>query len=311
MALMFTFFAFVLVFSIFEGYFRYVYDVSDGLGFLKVNQKWHERHVVFNSSFVRDRDFNVEKDRSTIRIGVLGDSLTFGAGVKNPEDRFSNLLEDMLIQKGYKVEVYNLGRSGTDTEGQIKSYEEVKKYDFDLIVWQYYLNDIQPEKNSTGAKVITSVSAPSYIKTLSNTSFFFDFLYWRFSQRYQQTFDQLKNADLAQYQDPEVLKTHQDQIKSFMEKLHKEDKKVVVIIFPFIHLLCPNYPARDAHAKISETFTQNGAEVIDLLNVLGDDKNPKDLVASKFDSHPNEKVHKIAADELAKTISKLLNQPIF
>src|SRR3989344_6854481 len=79
----------VLIFSVFEGYFRYVYDESDGLGFLQVNKRWQERHVIYNNFFKRDRDFKVEKPVGVIRIGVLGDSITFGAGIANTEDRFS------------------------------------------------------------------------------------------------------------------------------------------------------------------------------------------------------------------------------
>ena len=45
--------------------------------------------------------------------------------------------------------------------------------------------------------------------------------------------------------------------------------------------------------------------MVDLLNDLKD-ADWKDLVASKFDTHPNEKVHKLAAEKLyGKIYSKL------
>ena len=51
-------------------------------------------------------------------------------------------------------------------------------------------------------------------------------------------------------------------------------------------------------------FEDNGAEVIDLLDYLKD-KNGRDLWASQFDSHPNEFVHRLAADKLFDKVKPL------
>src|SRR3990167_7601067 len=115
----------VLVFSILEGYFRYIYDESDGLGFLQVNKRWAQRHVVYNNFFKRDRDFKAEKPAGIIRIGMLGDSVTFGQGIANPEDRFSNILQKNLQEGGINAEVYNLGVSGLDSHEEIKAYQDL------------------------------------------------------------------------------------------------------------------------------------------------------------------------------------------
>src|SRR3989304_4707165 len=97
-------FAIILTYSAAEAYFRFVYDESDGLGFLKTNARWHQRHVVTNNYFVRDRDFETAKAEGVRRIGVIGDSITFGGGIKNQNDRFSNLLEDSLNKEGKNVQ---------------------------------------------------------------------------------------------------------------------------------------------------------------------------------------------------------------
>lgn len=306
LAVTFTIFLSVLIFTAFEGYFRYVYDQSDGLGYLKTNAKWLQRHVTFNNDFVRDRNFTQNKEEGTIRIGAFGDSLTFGAGIKDPSNRYSNILEKMLKSSGQKVEVYNFGRSGMDTEGEIEYYNKVKPFNFDIVVWQYYPNDIQPANASTGTPIINNVTAPPIVKALSNISHFFDFLYWRFSSKYQTTFTQLKNADLAQYQNPEVLEQHISQIKNFVSSLKQENKKFIVIIFPFAHLVGSNYSARDVHLKMGQVFKDAGADaVIDLLPDL-ENKKPKEITASRFDSHPNETVHKLAAEKLFEEVTKQL-----
>lgn len=301
-----TILAIVLVFTAFEAYFRYVYDVSDGLGFLKVNGKWHQRHIIYNNYAFRDRDFEIAKKEGVVRIGVLGDSITVGGGIEDVDDRFTNILEKKLVDARYKVEVYNFGKLGYDTEEEIGEYQKIKHLAPDIIVWQYFLNDIQPYGKSTGTPIISVASQQGKIaKILSQQSFFFDFLYWRFSQRYSQTFETLKNADLAQYQNRQVLEKHKQDIAGFIKDLKENNQKVIVIIFPFVHLIGPNYPAVQAHQQINEIFKENEVIVIDLLEVLKT-YDPKTLIASRFDPHPNEFVHTLAAERLYQQILPLL-----
>ena len=292
----------VLIFSLFEGYFRYVYDESDGLGFLQVNRRWTQRHVVYNNFFKRDKDFKAEKPDGTVRIGVLGDSITFGAGIADPRDRFSDILQKNLQESGINAEIYNLGVPGLDSHEEIKLYQDLSYLNFDTIVWQYYLNDIQPEDKGEPAKIISSDAYTSdLMRLLSKNSTFFDFLYWRFSSKYSTTFDQLGTHYLSMYSDESVLKSHEEELSKFIEELKEDDKKIIVIIFPFMELLGPNYPATEAHNKLQYFFKTQDIQTIDLLDNLKT-ANWKGLVASKLDTHPNEKVHKLAAEKLYEII---------
>lgn len=298
----------IAVFSLFEAYFRYVYDASDGLGFLKVNQRWHQRHVVYNGDFMRDDEFISGEKNQTARVAVLGDSITFGGGIENPKDRFSDILEEKLKAAGYKIEVYNLGKPGADTELEIQTYNQFKFIEFDIVIWQYFLNDIQRFEKSTGTPIISRNSQQAKIaQYLSNKSFFFDYLYWRFSARYNKTFRELRNADISLYRQEETLAKHFEETASFLNGAKSEDRQVIVIIFPFIYYLGPNYPAVDIHQLLTEHFEENGASVVDLLADLGD-KDAKGLWASPFDSHPNEFVHQIAAQRLYEKIVPLLQE---
>lgn len=302
----FTIFISIIMFSSLEAYFRFIYDQSDGLGFLKVNQRWQARHVVYNSYFFRDRDFNPIKKEGTIRIGVLGDSITFGGGIENIEDRFSNILERNLRNAGYNVEVYNLGKPGYDTEGEIQVYNSVKNLNFDIIIWEYFLNDIQPLQNSTGTPIIAKGSKKDKIaEFLSNKSYFFDFLYWRINSKYRKIFSDLKTADMIRYQDEQRLSQHKEEIADFIKDLKNDNKKVITIIFPFVYFMGPNYPAVEIHNLMDNVFRENGVETIDLLDDLKD-KNSKDLIAGTFDSHPNEMVHKLAAERLLEKLPTFL-----
>lgn len=298
----------IFIFVTFEAYFRYVYDVPDGLGFLNVSKKWNERHVVYNNYFYRDRNFEGEKQEGVTRIGVMGDSITYGGGIENPNDRFSNILEKNLRDAGYHVEVYNLGRPGYDTEQEISEFEKVRHLNFDILIWQYFLNDIQPNIKSTGTRIIeTNRNTSKIVSFLSDKSYFFDFIYWRLSNKYSKTIRQLWAADIAQYSNEPLFEKHKNNIGNFISSLKGQSTQVLVIIFPSVFLLGPNYPAAHIHEMTTEVFKSNGVEVLDLLSDF-QKLNKKELMASKFDPHPNEYVHNIAAEKLYEKIIPILDQ---
>lgn len=299
-------FSLILIFVVTEAYFRYIHDVSDGLGFLAINKKWVERHVVYNNYFYRDRDFQEAKSELTSRIGVLGDSIAWGGGIENLEDRFSNILERKLKDSGASVEVYNLGRPGYDTQQETAEFEKVRHLNFDLIIWQYFINDIQPLYKSTGTLIVeTNRDLPATITFFTSKSYFLDYLYWRISPTYQQTFRQLRRADILQYSNKDLLKNHQKMIADFIRSFEGTDTQILVVIFPHIALLGPDYPAAHVHQIMTETFQKNNLEVLDLLPELAR-RDKKELMASKFDPHPNEDVHKLVAE---KIFAKLTSWP--
>ncbi len=307
LALFFTVYSLIIIYSGFEAYFRFQFDESDSLGFLKVTGKWFERHVVFNSYFVRDRDFTPQKKPGVTRIGVVGDSVTMGYGIKDVSKRFSNRLEKKLQDAGQKVEVYNLGMSGLDTQAEMEEYNKIKQLNFDIVVWEYFLNDAQPKDKSTGTRVLARESAQGEIaKFLSERSYFFDYIYWRFSARYDKTFLELRNADLGAYKDKDNFKRHQEDIASFSNQLKQEQRKVVVIIFPFVRLF-PNYPATEIHKTMDTIFKNQGFEVVDLLDDLKN-KKAEELTIGKFDYHPNEYVQEIAAQRLYEKILPMIKK---
>ena len=300
----------VAVFCIGEIYFRYVYDQSDGLGFIKVNRKWHQRHVVFNNYFRRDRQFILDKSPGEFRIGVIGDSTTFGAGIEDPATRFSDLLETQLRADGYNVSVYNLGVSGTGSEDQAKDFANFKHLNFDLLVWQYFLNDVNPPDSGEGNRIIITNKdkfiPPPVIKWLTDRSFLADWLYWRLSAKYNRTFTDLLAADLNAYADTAILSRHQTVIKKFLAQTKANHLPVVVILFPFLYQTPLIGKADVVYDQMLDFFaSQPVAAAINLKSILRV-YPARQLMASRFDSHPNELVHSLAADQLYQVVKALL-----
>ena len=99
------------------------------------------------------KDFGIESSRLRSRTGVyrvmmLGDSTTFGWGVKE-EDTAAKFLERKLnadLPAGYnRVEVMNTGVGNYDTVQEVTYYETFGwKYHPDLVVLVFFINDPEP-----------------------------------------------------------------------------------------------------------------------------------------------------------------------
>ncbi len=104
-------------------------------------------HEVQNNSLgFREREFARGQSSDSYRIMVLGDSLTWGAGL-SPSERYTNLLERSLsAATSRSVEVLNFGIEGgpTTVEADIfEFYHEMVQPD--LVVLGFCLNDPQPK----------------------------------------------------------------------------------------------------------------------------------------------------------------------
>ncbi len=310
LSLLFTLLSIVYIYSFFEAYFRYRFDQSDSLGFLNVTEHWYQRHVLYNNYQYRDKNFSIKKSSGTVRIGVMGDSVAWGYGIKNVDNRFSNLLEKKLRDHGYHVEIYNFSTPGYDTYQETEEYNNKDyKFNIDILLWSYFPNDAEPPANNAGSRILTNANAqiPAIVKFLSTHSFFFDYIYWRLSAKYATTFTQLRNADLEQYEIPSVFAYHKKLISNFTSQLESQNKKIVVIMFPFIQFLVP-YGNSGIDQKMHTVFTRDGVTtIVDMYPYLKG-KNPSDLEVNRFDSHPNESVHKLAAEKLYDAIVPLLEK---
>jgi hypothetical protein len=308
----FTTFLLYTMFCVGEAYFRYVYDQSDALGFLKTNTHWLEKHIVYNNFQLRDnKNYTIAKKSGVTRIGVLGDSFTFGYGLNNVEDRFSNVLEKKLQAAGKKVEVYNLGVSGLDTCGEIDQFKKMQSFDFDIMILQYYTNDIQPCNGmSTGTKILIAANhnVSPLFAWIVDRSYLINYLYWKITAAHQTTFTALRNADLAQYHNPPVVKLETQSLTSIsaLMKGTEGNKPVVIIIFPNLSVLGPHYPAKYANQVIHQMVAKaNFSYIIDLLPDLIN-KKPQDAMVNPYDNHPNKYVNQLAADKLYKILLPLI-----
>jgi len=104
----------------------------------------YRMHISINSRGLRDREFDYAKPPRTLRVGVFGDSFTFGEGVQNDETYAKRL--EVLLQRdhdlraaGVNVEVLNFGIDKTGTSHQLALYrKEGRKYGLDVVVVGFF-----------------------------------------------------------------------------------------------------------------------------------------------------------------------------
>lgn len=100
----------------------------------------HEAFEI-NSWGFRDREFSAHMPGVT-RIAALGDSVTAGLGVAQVRDTYPKILERLLDGTGARVEVFNLGVGGYDTEQEVEALRvNIDRLRPDVVSLGFSMND--------------------------------------------------------------------------------------------------------------------------------------------------------------------------
>lgn len=109
---------------------------------------------IHNNRFgFRERDFEIPKPKNVYRVMVLGDSFTWGAGLRE-EQRYTNLTEAYLKGRVPGIEVLNFGiPGGPTTKERDLLREQVSSVDPNLVVVGYCINDPQPLRQDYAVEI--------------------------------------------------------------------------------------------------------------------------------------------------------------
>ena len=310
-----VFFIFLLVnlFYALEIYYRYIFDSTDNILQMKTTQRWIQRHVRINAFSFRSDHFFREKDPKELRLSVVGDSIAYGYGVKDENDRFSNLLEQKLTQtcssKGSAVKIYNISKPGMNTSEEktaIRQYAH--EYLTDAVILAYYLNDTRSNRTPLHTDIcynrIFQYQKHPFWNFLLGKSYAVEYLYVRaysLLRASQYTSRCWTGTELDAYYDPEIWIRHLKDLKDIIEYTRKENMGLAVAIFPMIKDLNTTYPARLIHDRLGKFLKENDVMTIDLLPVY-EKYPPEKLMVSSQDFHPNEFAHKLAFEAIYEQI---------
>jgi lysophospholipase L1-like esterase len=252
--------------------------------------------VRINSHGFRDPEYPVAKPADTFRILLLGDSLTFGWGVR-ASDRFSTLLEQDLSQlvktvTGKKLHIVNTGIGNYNTVQEVNLFRDIgRKFKPDLVILNFFIND---------AEDIPTKRAPAILKY----SYFAMWLWGRFDTIGRMSGRQLTYRDYYTqlYEEDHNGWINARQALAELKQLSLEDRfHLMVTILPELHEVGNRYGFASIHSRISRAAQQAGADgVLDVADVFTEETTPESLWVSPGDAHPNAMAHRIIASALAQ-----------
>lgn len=272
--------------------------------------------MTVNPMGLRGPEVSAEKTAGTLRVIGLGDSFTFGVGVRD-EHTFLRRLEGRLNQYQL-VEVLNAGTQGYNTRDQQITLEnrwlELKP---DLVLVVFYLNDIYRDEsavafwnNGEGHGVYlqpTGLARHSHLIDWCQYSWRAKELRQRMIAHYSQAYFTDPRSFFAKpvsRSQPMDWSASRAALVRIVELARTHGFQVGLAIFPELMSL-EDYPFTAIHAFVEETCKEIGMPVHDLLSAFQGHSDHQ-LWVHPTDHHPNEIAHDLAAASLEKFLRTLI-----
>ncbi|MFQ5733498.1 MAG: SGNH/GDSL hydrolase family protein [Planctomycetaceae bacterium] len=300
-----------------EVYFATIYDQSDSFNMTNVSKKWFQLHVKPDEKwlvlqgkqgfkFRDDREYPKSIPAGQHHICFLGDSFTFGHGVPDVRDRFSNRVRASLERSDPgKFVVTNLADAGKDLYWVELVLQQLfaHRRRVNTVVYVMCLNDIEtfhPDRN----KFYEELGAEGPQSFLFSETYFFNFLYYRYRQF---TRPAVRNyySFVKDYYAGEPWRLMGRKLIQVNELCRRNGARLCVVVFPFLHNLGDDYPFRGVHRQVVAFCDNAKIPVLDLDPVLtphvGDG-----LTVNRFDAHPNARAHELAADAILPFLRRIV-----
>lgn len=279
-----------------EIFFRVInYPPIRDRSFLQLSEKWKNPEKMLNPIGYRDRKYDFTKPDNTLRIYSLGDSFTFGLYLDDESKTYPEIIErklPKLLKK--KVEVINASYPGFTIDQMRNRYEtDGRKYDPDIITVGINYDEANLKQ---GSYYDANSNVPETIKK---------------SRWYQATignyFRMKAEKEYREYilgiysnKNPEEWKQFEEKLITFSNVVKKDEKKLILIIFPQIYPADPNrdydfYPYNDAYAEFGRQYNVG---IVDSLQKVLAVSNKSVLIVNASDSHPTYKMHALTAEAL-------------
>jgi lysophospholipase L1-like esterase len=277
-------------------------DFSDTFNISNVSKRWLDLHIEAekNQNGFRDRnELTTYVPGGKKRIIFVGDSFTAGHGIKRMDDRFTDLIAARLErEQPGKFTVANLALPAYDAlmiAALVKDELLRKHFDMAACVYVYNLNDIDTFDPHTTASLQTIQSTePTFF--LFRDTYLLNWLYFRLvAFRSQGAQSYYANLERSYETEP------WDRVRNLIREVHhsclEQGVDFRLVIFPFVRDVGDDYRFRAAHRRIVEFCHAEKIPVLDLEPVFRPHAG-ENLVVSRFDAHPNERAHALAAEAI-------------
>jgi len=296
-------FSVVALFLLLEAIFLF-YPYSHRTGYTLAAKRWRDYYWrPVNKLKMRDRP--IEGDdmaQYKKRIFFIGDSFTAGHGIKNVEDRYSNLI-DSKLPDGYRV--INLGRNGNDTGTELYRLFNLPIRP-DILVFQYFANDIEGLAQSWGIPLYRGMHFDHRFRYYNlnpvgeffiKNSYFLNWAYWQFEHYEDDTYlAKLKQA----YENHLLVNEHKKAFAMLLDFCRDKSTDLIMVVFPF--MAAPEESTFYTEI-VKDFFTARGVAVIDVGEMVKD-MPLKERVVNRHDPHASPKVHALVAERIHEIMVK-------
>lgn len=287
-----------------EAYYRYVFAESSGFGHT-AGENFEERYYRFDRFGLRASNLPLSETKKNLVI--VGDSFVFGAGLKSPAQRFSELLSAQHPQ----LRVVNLGFSGLETTDEIRQLDRYlprTSASIPLVMVAYFFNDIQGDVTAADRARVKPPIAPAQptradhaLQWLSRHSRFVELFYFRIG--YPRLVRERLGQIMMFYSDPPVMARHMatlEQLRS--EVAQKYSARLLLVVLPFLHsdeLLNET----DFYARFRHHLDERKFNYVDMLPIFAK-RGVTKLRVSRFDPHANPLANGLIAKRLEKYFTR-------
>ncbi|NOZ86340.1 MAG: SGNH/GDSL hydrolase family protein [Deltaproteobacteria bacterium] len=250
-----------------------------------------------NNVGMRGPDIKIPKPKGLKRIVLVGDSMIFGAGLEEKDTISSKLQDGMNAVLGPgRVEVVNGGVCGYNALQESNFIlEKVLPLDPDLVIWVYYINDLeeldyQPEIVET-------------CKVDYSTWEWLDSKFRRYSKLYRLIFHESNTSfNIREKLDPAKLpqRCYRASVQRVVNGLHALHIKLVLAFLPYF-----SWPGRDSFRSpdlsipVKTEAKRYNLPYLDFRNAFMG-RRASELYISRQDKHCNETSTTLIADQIER-----------
>lgn len=292
-------------------------------------EPWHQRLVAAQSQSerlpyhqnpdgFRDRAYPRDKPADVRRILVLGDSFTFGSGVREDSAVFVERVERALnpdhgLSGVREVQMLNAGVPGSVPTDWLETFGAMATaFQPDVVLVVFFLRDgtaltsidhfFGPIRNSIGAR---NASSPLYqvsalyraIRDVQDRH--------RVADDYTSVMHQ---GYFGSERETAAWRKERAALETLFERAREQRMGTGLVVFPVLAGLGDDrYPFAEIVDLLVEFGAQQKVATHDLLGAFSGHYGP-DLWVSAYDQHPNELGHEIAAEDMTPFVRALLAQ---
>lgn len=293
---------------------RFVYDGNPRGYFGAGNEVDH----FSNSAGFRGPEFTLEKPERALRIACLGDSFTFGEGVRFEDtyaERVAIMLRARLAPNKATCESLNFGVGGYNTEQELFALLNFAlPVSPDIVIVGYTLNDPEPflfqidPRTGTTDRRPRELSIPEGLDdALPPGNLLYNSriaqLFWQKLAKQARTRQTVSYYQGLFASDSPGWQRSREALHTILATCQARQIPCIVVIFPVLYQLNDRYPFLAIHGMIQQEVLAANGICVDLFPLLKG-RSSSALWVHPTDPHPNEIVHAIAAEALVPQILK-------